>query len=557
MKRKKLIISIAITVIVAAAIVGGIMLQQARKPLPYEFVTITKQNIIQEVSVTGRVKAADAVDLAFEKSGRVANVYVEINDMVEAGDPLVVLNSSELQAQLREAKAQLEIQQANLQTLQKGTRAEELDVLRTKVANAQKAISDSQTNLTNIQSKAFSDLANLYDSIANILQSAYALADDAVNKQTDDLFSNDLSDNPHLTFQVSNSQNKITVEQGRVASRDGLKDLKAIIDGLTSDYSALDTALSDSEQKLNTVRDFLTALTEALNSTSDLPAATITAYKGYVNAGRTNVITAVSNVNTQRQAIATQEITNRQNIATAQAGLNTAQNTLNSAQKDLELKQAGATSEQISEQEAQIKSAQANIENLEIQISKVTLRSPISGTITKQNAKVGQIITANSNVVSVISKARFQVEANIPEADIAKVSIGNSAKITLDAYGSDIIFEATVIKIDPAETVIEGVPTYKATFEFKEDNEKIKPGMTANIDILTAGKENTLVVPYRAVINKNGDKIVRVINPSAGSGQAEFIERKVILGLRGSDGNIEILEGLEEGEKVITFEKKQ
>jgi len=549
MKRKNIIILIIFAFIVVL-IAGGIVVKQMKKPLPYEFATAKIQNVIQEVSVTGKVKPADVVDLAFEKGGRVAGIYVEIGDTVKAGGSLVALDNSELQAQLREAKAQLEIQQVNLQTLRKGARAEELDVLRTKIVNTQKAISDSQTNLANVQAKASSDLANLYDDVADILQSAYALADDATNKQTDDLFSNDLSDSPQLTFQVSNSQNKITVEQGRVASRDALKDIKAIIDGLTVDYSTLDTALSNSEQKLSIVRNFLTALTEALNSTSDLSAATVTAYKGYVNAGRANVIAAITNVNTQKQAIATQKITNQQNIATAQAGLNTAQNNLDSAQKDLDLKQAGATSEQISEQEAQIKSAQANIENLEIQISKATLRSPINGIVTKQSAKVGQIVAINSNIVSVISEVKFQIEANVAEADIAKIKIGDTAKVTLDAYGSEIIFEAAVIKIDPAETIIEGVPTYKTTFEFKEDSEKIKSGMTANVDILTAQKENTLVIPYRAVINKNGDKIVRVINGKIIS------ERKVTLGLRGSDGSVEIVEGLKEGEKVITFEKK-
>ena len=537
MKRKKLIISISIITVIAAMIVGSIMLQQSRKPLPYEFATVTKQNIIQEVNVTGKVKPANAVDLAFEKSGRVANIYVEINETVKAGNPLIVLGSSELQAQLREAKAQLEIKQANLQELEKGVRPEEIEVAQTKVDNAQKALAD-------VQNKTASDLLNLYDDVSDILHSAYASADDAINKQIDDLFSNDNTDSPQLTFQTSNSQYEISSEQQRVASGSALKNFKNILDNLNSNHDILDAALMESEQKLTTIRDFLSILTEALNVSTNLTAANLAIYKGYVNTSRANVNSAITEVNTQKQYIASQKITNQQNITASQ-------NSLDNAQKDLALKQAGATTEQIQAQEAQVRAAQANVQNLEIQISKATLRSPINGLITKQNAKIGQIITANSNVVSIISEAKFQVEANIPEADIAKVNLSNSAKITLDAYGSDVIFEAMVIKIDPAETIIEGVATYKTTFEFKEDSEKIKSGMTANIDILAAEKENALVVPYRAIINKNGDKIARVISGD------NVVEKKVILGLRGSDGNIEILQGLQEGEKVITFEKKQ
>jgi len=546
MKKRYLIILIVIVIIAA----GTVFILTRPKKSNFEFATVERQNLVQEVNVTGKVKAAEAVDLAFEKGGRVVNIYVDTGSIIEAGNALLALDSSELQAQLNQAKAQLEVQEVALQKLQKGARAEEIDVLQTKVVNAQKAVSDAQTTLANAKTKASTDLTNLYDDVGDILQSAYASADDAVNKQTDDLFSNDLSDSPLLTFQVSNSQNKIAAEQQRVASKNALKELKTIVDNITSDYTILDSALSNAEQKLNTVRDFLTALTDALNLASDLSATTIATYKGYVNTGRTNVITAITNINTQKQAIATQKITNQQNIATAQAGLTSVQSTLDSAQKELELKQAPATPEQIQEQQAQIKAAQADIQNLEIQISKTVLRSPIKGVVTKQATKIGQIITANSAVVSIISEAKFQVEANVAEADIAKLKINDPAKITLDAYGSGVIFEAKVLKIDPAETIIEGIPTYKTTFEFSQESDKIKSGMTANIDILTAQKENVLVVPYRAVISKNGDKIVRVLNGKTIS------ERKVQIGLRGSDGNVEITEGLKEGEKVITFEKK-
>ncbi|PIV47023.1 hypothetical protein COS21_02120 [bacterium (Candidatus Gribaldobacteria) CG02_land_8_20_14_3_00_41_15] len=95
------------------------------------------------------------------------------------------------------------------------------------------------------------------------------------------------------------------------------------------------------------------------------------------------------------------------------------------------------------------------------------------------------------------------------------------------------------------------MPTYKTTFNFTKNSDKIKSGMTANIDVLTAQKENVLAVPYRAIIAKNNEKIVRII-----SGE-KIEERKAQLGLRGSDGFVEITSGLNEGEKIITFEKKR
>lgn len=200
-------------------------------------------------------------------------------------------------------------------------------------------------------------------------------------------------------------------------------------------------------------------------------------------------------------------------------------------------------------QQAQIKQAEANVENYQAQIAKTIIRAPISGTVTKQDAKVGEIVSANTPLVFLISTSQFEIEANIPEADIAKVKLGNAAKVTLDAYGSDVSFDVKVVAIDPAETIIDGVATYKTTFQFIDidKDERVKSGMTANIDISTEKRENVIVIPQRAVITKNGDKIVRVLNNETPK------EVKVKTGLRGSDGNIEIIEGVSEGDKVIIY----
>ena len=197
-------------------------------------------------------------------------------------------------------------------------------------------------------------------------------------------------------------------------------------------------------------------------------------------------------------------------------------------------------------QEASVEKARASLNNTRAQISKTIIASPINGVVTKQDAKVGEIVSASSHVVSVISDASFQVEANLPEADVSKVKISDLAKLTLDAYGNDVIFEAKVIAIDPAETVIEGVSTYKITFEFQKEDERIKSGLTANIDILAEKKEGVIAIPQRAILTQDGSKIVRVERED---GRVDEI--KVELGLFGSDGRVEILSGLEEGMKVI------
>lgn len=537
---------IASVVILAVGVVIFYIFNDRRKPL-YDFVEIKRGDISQEVSVTGRVRAAEAVDLAFEHSGKAARVNFKIGDKINAGQILIVLENADFAAQLSQAKANLAVQQANLEALERGTRPEEIQIAQTAATNAQKSLNDAQTNLINIQNKAGSDLNNLYTGIKDILSDAYIKTDDAVNKQVDDLFINDSSTEPKLTF-YTGSQAGSDAEWQRRLSGNELAQLKQEVTALSADQVSLDNALIKAENHLKIIQTFLNALSLAVNESIGLSSTTAANYKYYVNTGRTNVVDAITAINGKKQAIITQKATNQNNIAAAVSSANTAKNSLATAQDQLILKQAGSTPEQISAQKAQTESARANAENAQAQLSKTILISPINGILTKQDIKVGEIVTANAPIISVMSMARFEIEANVPEADIAKVKLGDIASVTLDSYGNNLVFEARVMDIEPAETLIDGIATYKTIFQFARDDERIKSGMTANIDIMTAERENILFVPWRAIRQKNGSYFVM-----AQKNSNETEERQVQIGLKGSDGNIEIITGLKEGEKITGY----
>lgn len=548
----------AIVVVAFIILVVSVSLGKNKKPV-YEFYTIKKGDVIQEVSVTGRVKSADNVDLAFEKGGKVAVVSAKIGDNVKSGQLLVALNNADISAQLNQAlasvqsakaslnqyNAALDAQEAKLEELKIGSRPEELQIVETKVENAKKSLADAEA-------KAEIDLNNSYDGVKDVLNDAYVKSDDAVNKQIDELFTDDSTDNPKLTF-FTGSQAETDAKSKRVTAGISLKEFKQELDVLVIDKTSLDAELIKAENHLKIIQDFLDALNRAVNESINLTQTTLTSYKYYVNTGRTNVNTALTSVNAKKQAILSQKALN-------QVSINTAKNVLDSSEDDLSLKKAGATIQQITTQEAvvnqakaniesqvaQIKYAEANVDNYRAQFAKTIITSPINGVVTKQDCKIGEIVNANTPVVSVISEAQFEIEANTPEADIAKVKIGDNARITLDTYGSEVFFEAKVIKIDPAETILDGVATYKTTLQFMKEDERIMSGMTANIDVQTAKKENVIFVPQRSVMQKNGGYVVLI-----GKDDNKTEEKKVEIGLRGSDGNTEIISGLNENEEII------
>jgi RND family efflux transporter MFP subunit len=571
--KKKIIIYSLIAVVVI--ILGLAMFSPKTPKQTFETMTVTAKELRQIVSVTGNVKSAAEVSLAFETGGKLANLLIDVNSPVKQGQLLAMLSNSDVVAQVNQARASLESseaqlmqyqaalesQQAKLSEYKKGTRAEEIQLAQTNVYTAQKALSDAQINLQNVQNKAQTDLNNYYDDVKDILNDAYIKATDAVNNQTDALFENDKTTSPKLTFLVSDSQTQIDAENYRYLSTLALDAMKVKLDYLGTEQSHGDEAMTFFSEKLNIVLTCLNKAEIALNNAVGTSQTTLATYKGYVMTGRTNVNAALSSVNTQQQYLVSQKATNSSSIASAQASVNAALNSLQSYQDQLALKKAGYTAEQIASQEALVKQAQANVKSQEAQIkynqanvdaalaalNKTQIYSPIDGVVTDTKYKKGEIVAMNSAVIIVMSLAKYQIEADVAEVDIANIKLADEASVTLDAYSSDVVFNAKVIKINPAQTIIDSVPTYKVTFEFAENSDKIKPGMTANVDILTALKQGALSVPSRAVLKKNSHRYIRVLNAD----NISYSEVTVTLGMRAQNGEVEILDGVKEGDKII------
>ena len=193
---------------------------------------------------------------------------------------------------------------------------------------------------------------------------------------------------------------------------------------------------------------------------------------------------------------------------------------------------------------------QSQIDKIRSEIASRIIVAPFSGLITKQDAKVGSIVTANTPVMTLISDKEYQIETFVPEINIKDVGLNNLAKVTLDAYGDSVIFDARVISIDPAETLRDGVSSYKVKFEFVTDDDRIRSGMTSNVDITTKIKEDTILIPQTAITKKNGFSFVTV---KVGS---SYVEKQVTTGGISISGDIEIVSGLNIGELVVVSPDK-
>lgn len=512
----------------------------------YDFVIAEKGDLEQIVSVRGRLEPVQKIDLSFERSGKVKQIKVNLGEKVQVGQILARLKNNDLRSQLDQSKAKLSQEEAQLAKLRAGSTSEEITLAQTKVNNTQRALANTEDNLLEVEQKAQVQLDNLYDEIPDIINNAYVKAEDAVNNKTDSLFSNDRSQNPKLTFSTSDVQAEIDAQGQRVGAGSATEFISQIL----ASGSLTDESLSQTEERLLIIRSFLNRLSDALSQTVGLSQATLTSYRSDLNTALTNINEVIASINGQQQDIAEQKIVNQNNITTANSSLDKAESNLLQSKDELTIKESGPTQEEIRIQQSQIQQAKADVGYLQSQINQTILRSPINGLITKKEVELGEVISSQGTIFSIISSTPLQIESNMPEIDITKIEVGQKAKVVLDTFGQDQTFSAQVSKIDPAETIIEGISTYKTTLQFSKDYQDLKTGMTGDIDILTAQKENIIVLSRRAIIKQDNQNIVRLLK------KEEIKKVPVKLGLQDSQGNVEIIKGVTEGDKIITRMKE-
>lgn len=510
MKKSKKQYRWIIVVVVLLVVGGGYWRYAYTRPPRYETVKIVRGVIASTVTVTGRVKSAESVDLAFEKGGKIKNAFVKIGDKVAPGQALAVLDASELAANLLQAEANVETQTAKLEELKRGTRPEEIRVKAAELRRVEQ------------------DLANYYGSVADIVNDAYVKADDAVRTKTDPLFVNGDSESPRLSFSVTDMQAEIDVLNARRAATLALRTWRNELASISSSSTNVifDSMLVSASQHLYVVRDLLSHAIDAVNKASGVSAADVNTYKTNIGLGRTNVSAAVSAVTAQQQAIAAQTVV------------------VERVRNELALSEAGASAESITAQDAQVKQAEANVAGIRAQITKSTLYAPIAGIVTKQDAKAGEIAVPNTTLITLMAERNLEIEAQVPEVDVGRIAVGKSVTIALDAFPGET-FRGKVSYIDPAETIIDGVVNFKVTVTFDVGEEKFRSGLTANLEIESMKKEGVLIAPEFAIVEGDKGVFVRVPNTDGTTR-----DEPVTLGIR-SNGFVEIMSGVVENEAVV------
>lgn len=199
--------------------------------------------------------------------------------------------------------------------------------------------------------------------------------------------------------------------------------------------------------------------------------------------------------------------------------------------------------------EAAVKSIEKRLELAKLQVDYTTLRAPADGSIASVMTEVNENVAGGKPVVVLTSGKKPEVKVTIPEAMISQIKKGSSANVHFDAI-PDQTFMATVTEVGVSSTGFE--TTFPVVVRLNNETEDVRPGMAAEVSFRfeTSNARERILVPSVAVAEDRQGRYVFIVEPVEGNlGIAR--RRNVKIGELTDDG-LEILEGLQEGDLVVT-----
>ena len=157
---------------------------------------------------------------------------------------------------------------------------------------------------------------------------------------------------------------------------------------------------------------------------------------------------------------------------------------------------------QLALEKAQVKQAEASLNSAQTELSYTEIKSPVNGIVISKAVEVGQTVAASFSTPELFSVAedltKMQIEASVVEADIAKVKEEQTVRFSVDSY-ADEFFYGKVVQVRNEAVTTSNVVSYTVVIEIDNSDMKLKPGMTANVEIITADIKDALLAPNQAL----------------------------------------------------------
>jgi HlyD family secretion protein len=215
-------------------------------------------------------------------------------------------------------------------------------------------------------------------------------------------------------------------------------------------------------------------------------------FEAQVNQARANLFSARANLEKAEATLVDAKRTMDRNKELFSKNL-VARSELDTAETNHEIAKGS-----VSAAKAQVAQTEAALSLAETNLYYTKIVSPVEGIVVSRNVDVGQTVAASFQTPTLFSIAqdltKMQIDANVDESDIGNIKVGQDVEFIVDAY-TDITFKGSVWQVRNAPITVQNVVTYDVVIKVDNPELKLKPGMTANVSIITAIKKDVLKIP--------------------------------------------------------------
>ena len=459
----------------------------------------------------------------------IEEIYVKAGQSVKKGDPLVLMSSSDIQETLSELQADYQEAVVSLTDAQLSRQRGELDAKSSYNSTLSTANSADATYEITVEQlelavkQATAQLAEIQTEVRTYT---------TLLKYVDN-YEEDYVTYSSLKEDYTDAQSWVKDAQQRLKDYERSDDF----DNGGVEHKRLQDNLSLANEELSVIKLEYEDAAKDYNKKYD----TNLTDKDEIKEARTDAISrleaAESNLKQAKYNLSTKTTSAKQTLTNTKSQAEIADTTY-----ALELSQL----------ENNVKSKQLSVDNIQEQVTKVQgyldnnlLVAPCDGIVTTVSYSAGDSVPAGTSIMAISDSAQVYVYATIAQDDIASISLGQAASLTLDAF-DELSFDGVVdsISTSPARNA-SGSASYSVTIQVLGDTARVYEGMTGSATLITRQQKDVLSVSVRTVYEKDGETYVKV-KRSDGA----LVETPVITGF--SDGrNVEITSGLAEGQIVV------
>jgi len=553
--------------------------------------TVERGDLRVTVASTGVLEPLTTVEVKSRSGGEIKELYVEAGDYVQRGDLIAQLDPTDLQSQIDQAAAQ--VQAANARVSQSrysaDAQAEQtgsgIDEARASIASARARLAQAEAQLEQTRQTTEDAIeqarARLTSAKANLAQAeaqekAQPTLTEADIRQAEASLERAKQD--LAVLEAGNRPQEIAQARSRV------KEAQAVLENTRSELSRTESlfgkgfvseqelesarrAVSTSQAQLDSAREALSLAEEGPRSEDIKRArAAVAQAEASLEAAKAQKVqitvrertreSAEASVAEAQASLRTAEAQRKQ-IAVREGDVETARRAVDQAEAGLDRAEAGrlttrAQRESVTASVADLRRAEASLADVEYNFTHTTIVAPRDGVVLTKHVEEGTVVPAGTAalaqgtaIVTLADITQMYVMADVDEVDISRVAEDQPVEISVETL-PDAEIRGVVEKIFPQGTQQENVVYFPVRIRVIDLHPDLRPGMTVDANIITAEREDVLLVPDAAIDRSGGKTTVEVLP----QGSEEPETREVEVGVTDYMQTV-IISGLEAGEQVI------